>query len=535
MKLSGHLIIGAAEVGPSAGTMRALDPRTDTAIEPPFAFGAEAEVERAARLADAAFDSYNATTLAQRAAFLERIAANLEQAAPALAERASLETGLPAPQFEGETAKTAATLRKFAAVVRQGRFRAATIDTAQPERKPLPRLDHRMQKIGIGPVVVFGASNFPISYSVAGGDTASALAAGNPVIVKAHNAHPGASEIAARAIREAVRACGLHEGVFSMLRGPGNALGESLVLHPLVRAVAFTGSEAGGMALYRLAQQRPDPIPVFAEMTSVNPTFILPGALAARGQAIGDGFAERMLVNVGQACLKPALIIAVEGAGFDAMREGLVNRISAAPARTMLTSGIHQAYLTNVARQQEAGARRIAEGAAADGPNDGQAFLAEVDADEFLASPALAEEVFGPAALLVRARDLNQLTQVARSLRGQLSAAVHLEQSDHDIARGLLPILERRTGRIVINAFAHPQEVSYATVHGGPFPATTDSRFTSVGMTAIDRFLRPVTYQNLPDTLLPEALKNDNPLALWRLVDGELTRKPIQEPDHAFA
>jgi NADP-dependent aldehyde dehydrogenase len=524
MTLSGNLIIGASDVGPSAGTMRAIDPRTNTAIEPAFAFGAEAEVERAARLADTAFDSYNATTLAQRAAFLERIADNLEQAAPALAERASLETGLPAPQLEAETAKTAATLRKFAAVVRQGRFREATIDPAQPERKPMPRLDHRMQKIGIGPVVVFGASNFPISYSVAGGDTASALAAGNPVIVKAHNAHPGASEIAARAIREAVRACGLHEGVFSMLRGPGNALGESLVLHPLVRAVAFTGSEAGGMALYRLAQQRPDPIPVFAEMTSVNPTFILPGALAARGRAIGDGFAERMLVNVGQACLKPALIVAVEGAGFDAMREGLLNRISAAPARTMLTSGIHQAYLKNLARQQEAG-----------GPNDGQAFLAEVDAEDFLASPALADEVFGPTALLVRARDIGQLIQVAQSFRGQLSAAVHLELSDHDIARGLLPILERRTGRIVINAFAHPQEVSYGTVHGGPFPATTDSRFTSVGMTAIDRFLRPVTYQNLPDALLPDALKNDNPLALWRLVDGELTRNPIQEPNHAFA
>jgi NADP-dependent aldehyde dehydrogenase len=535
MNLTGHLIIGAADVGPTAGTMRALDPRTNTTIEPPFAFGAEAEVDRAARLADAAFGSYNATTLAQRAAFLEKIADNLEQAAPALAQRTSLETGLPASQFEGETARTAATLRKFAAVVRQGRFRQATIDPAQPQRKPLPRLDHRMQKIGIGPVAVFGASNFPISYSVAGGDTASALAAGNPVIVKAHNAHPGASEIAARAIREAVRACGLHEGVFSMLRGPGNALGESLVLHPLVRAVAFTGSEAGGMALYRLAQQRPDPIPVFAEMTSVNPTFILPAALAARGHAIGDGFAERMLVNVGQACLKPAIIVAVEGAGFDALREGLAGRVAAAPARTMLTSGIHQAYLKNLARQLEKGARRIAEGAAPEGPNDAQAALAEVDGDAFLASPGLADEVFGPAALLVRVRDLGQLMEVAHSFRGQLSAALHLEPEDHGHARRLLPILERRTGRIVINAFAHPQEVAYGTIHGGPFPATTDARFTSVGMAAIERFLRPVTYQNFPDALLPEALKDDNALGLWRLVDGEPTREPFLESSHASA
>jgi NADP-dependent aldehyde dehydrogenase len=527
MELNGNLIIGAADVGPTAGTMRAIDPRTGAEVEPPFALGTEAEVDRAARLADAAFDSYNATTLEQRAAFLEKIAENLDRVAPVLAQRTSIETGLPAAQFEGEAARTAGNLRKFAAVVRQGRFRQAAIDPAQPERKPLPRMDHRLQKIGIGPVAVFGASNFPISYSVAGGDTASALAAGNPVIVKAHNAHPGASEIVARIVRDAARECGLHEGVFSLVRGAGNAVGEALVLHPLVRAVAFTGSEAGGMALYRLAQQRPDPIPVFAEMTSVNPTFILPAALEARGQAIGDGFAERMLVNVGQACLKPAIILGIDGPGFDAMRAGLVGRVGAAPARTMLTPGIHQAYLSNLQHQQEAGARRIAQGDAASGPFDGQAVLAEVDGDTFLENPALADEVFGPAALLVKLRDLDQLIRAAESFRGQLSATMHLEDADHDIARRLLPILERRTGRIVINAFAHPQEVSWATIHGGPFPATTDSRFTSVGMSAIERFLRPVTYQGFPDALLPEALKSANQLGLWRLVDGELTRDPI--------
>ena len=525
MTINGNLLIGASEVPATAGTMKALDPRTNQEVDPPFALGTEAEADRAARLADAAFDSYNATTLSQRAAFLEKIADNLERATPELAQRTSIETGLPAAQFEGETARTAATLRKFAAVVRQGRFRQATIDPAQPERKPLPRMDHRMQKIGIGPVVVFGASNFPISYSVAGGDTASALAAGNPVIVKAHNAHPGASEIAARAIQDAVRECGLHEGVFSLVRCAGNALGEALVLHPLVRAVAFTGSEIGGMALYRLAQQRPDPIPVFAEMTSVNPTFILPAALAARGNAIGDGFAERMLVNVGQACLKPAIILALEGPGFDAMRDGLMGRVSAAPARTMLTPGIHQAYVTNLARQHGAGAEQIAVGAAPNGPFEGHAALAEVSGAQFLENPRLAEEVFGPAALLVRVRDAEQLIRIAQAFRGQLSATMHLERDDHAIARRLLPILERRTGRIVVNAFAHPQEVSYGTIHGGPFPATSDARFTSVGMSAIERFLRPVTYQGFPDELLSEALRADNALGLWRLVDGELTKQ----------
>jgi len=526
MRLTGHLFIGAADVAATAGTMRALDPRTNQEVEPPFAFGTGAEVDRAARLADEAFDSYNATTLAQRAAFLEKIADNLDRVTPELAARTSIETGLPAAQFEGEAARTAGNLRKFATVVRQGRFRQAAIDPAQPERKPLPRMDHRLQKIGIGPVVVFGASNFPISYSVAGGDTAAALAAGNPVIVKAHNAHPGASEIVARAVREAVQACGLHEGVFSMVRGPGNAVGEALVLHPLVRAVSFTGSEAGGMALYHLGQKRPDPIPVFTEMTSVNPTFILPAAQARRGQAIGDGFAERMLVNVGQACLKPAIILGIDGPGFDAMREGLIGRTRGAPARTMLTPGIHHSYVTNLERQQQEGAKRIAAGAAAEGPNDGQAVMAEVDGDTFLANPALADEVFGPAALLVKLRDVTQLIAVAKSFRGQLSATMHLEEADHETARRLVPILERRTGRIVVNAFAHPQEVSYATIHGGPFPATSDSRFTSVGLSSIERFLRPVTYQGFPDALLPEALKDDNELGLWRLVDGEPTREP---------
>ena len=524
MTITGNLLIGASEVPATAGTMKALDPRTGLEVEPSFAFGTEAEVDRAARLADAAFDSYNATTLSQRAAFLEKIADNLDRVAPELAARTSIETGLPAAQFEGEAARTAATLRKFAMVVRQGRFRQATVDPAQADRKPSPRMDHRMQKIGIGPVVVFGASNFPISYSVAGGDTASALAAGNPVIVKAHNAHPGGSEIAARAIQAAVRECGLHEGVFSLVRGAGNAVGEALVLHPLVRAVAFTGSEIGGMTLYRLAQQRPDPIPVFAEMTSVNPTFILPAAQEARGQAIGDGFAERMLVNVGQACLKPAIILGVDGAGFDAMRDGLIGRVNGSPARTMLTPGIHKAYVTNLARQHEAGAEQIAIGASPQGPFEGHAALAEVSGDQFLANPLLAEEVFGPAALLVKARDVEQLIAIARTFRGQLSATMHLEREDHATAKRLVPILERRTGRIVVNAFAHPQEVSYATIHGGPFPATSDSRFTSVGMTSIERFLRPVTYQGFPDELLPEALKAGNELGLWRLVDGELTK-----------
>jgi alpha-ketoglutaric semialdehyde dehydrogenase len=521
MKLTGNLMIGANEVPASEGTMKALNPATNQLIEPDFAFGGVAEVDLAANLADEAFDEYSHTSLARRAAFLERIADNLDAATLELAARAALETGLPEAQLQGEAARAATQFRQFAEVVRKGRFLQLAIDPAQPDRQPRPRMDHRLQKIAIGPVAVFGASNFPISYSVAGGDTASALAAGATVIIKAHNAHPGASEIQARAIIKAVQDSDLPPGVFSMVRGGGNAIGEALVDHPLIKAVTFTGSEQGGMAIYRRAQLRPDPIPVFAEMTSVNPTFILPQALAARGAQIGGGFVERMLVNVGQACLKPAILIAIEGAGFAALRAAMAKRVTEAAARPMLTRGIHTAYLSGLDHLQSAGAKLIAVGAVAHADLDGRSALLEVDGQRFLGEHALAHEVFGPAALLVKVRDKAEMLAVARSLRGQLSATMHLEEADFELARRLLPVLERRTGRILVNAFAHPQEVSFATIHGGPFPASSDSRFTSVGMTSIERFLRPVTYQGFPDALLPEALRELNPLGLTRSVDGQ--------------
>lgn len=524
MKLTGHLLIGAQEVSATAGTMKALNPATNLEIEPSFALGGPADVDRAAQLADDAFDSFNNSSLADRAAFLERIADGLEAITAELAQRISLESGLPVAQLEGETAKAATQFRQFAAVVRQGRFRQAAIDPAQPERQPRARMDHRLQKIALGPVAIFGASNFPISYSVAGGDTASALAAGCPVILKAHNAHPGGSELMGRVIQQAVKDAGLHEGVFSLVRGGGNEIGEALVEHPLIKGVTFTGSEMGGMALYRRAQLRPDPIPVFTEMTSVNPTFILPAALAARGGEIGDGFAERMLVTVGQACLKPAILLAVDGPGYVELKNAMIARVQAMQARTMLTPGINSAYRKNVERQSNAGAQLIAAGGEAHRPWDGQSVLFEVDGAQMLADATLGQEVFGPAALLVRVSDTEQLITLAKQFQGQLSATMQIDQADHAFAARLLPILERRTGRIVINAFAHPQEVSYASIHGGPFPATSDSRFTSVGMTAIERFLRPVCYQGFPDDLLPEALKHNNPAGIWRLTEGELAK-----------
>ncbi|MEU0851283.1 aldehyde dehydrogenase (NADP(+)) [Streptomyces flaveolus] len=525
MTLTGDLLIGGGRVPATAGTMKAFNPATGELIEPEFAFGGPAEVDRALRLADEAYDTYSRTGLEERAAFLELIADKLEAAKEELAARTSLETGLPAAQFEGEAVRSAGVFRKFAAVVRQGRFLQAAIDPAQPDRRPTPRQDHRLQKVALGPVVIFGASNFPISYSVAGGDTASALAAGCPVVLKAHNAHPGAAEIEGRIIQDAVAESGLHAGVFSLVRGPGNEIGEALVDHPLVKAVTFTGSEAGGMALYRRAQQRPDPIPVFTEMTSVNPTFVLPGALAARAAEIGTGLVQRGMYNVGQACLKPAILLAVEGPGYAELRDAAVAEVEKWAARPMLTPGIHDAYTHNAQRHQDNGAIRLGQGAGPVGEADGQALLLEVTGQQLLAEPTLREEVFGPTLLLVRVADTEELLETARAFRGQLSATLHADSADRPVAERLLPILERRTGRIVFNAFSIPQEVSYASTHGGPFPATSDSRFTSVGMGAIDRFIRPVTYQNFPDDLLPQSLREDNPLDLWRLVDGELTRR----------
>lgn len=528
MTLTGDLLIGGGRVPATAGTMKAFNPATGEFIEPEFAFGGPAEVDRGLRLADEAYDSYSHTGLEERARFLELIADKLEAAKDELAARTSVETGLPAAQFAGEAVRSAGVFRKFAAVVRQGRFLQAAIDPAQPDRRPTPRLDHRLQKVALGPVAIFGAGNFPISYSVAGGDTASALAAGCPVVLKAHNAHPGASEIEGRVIQEAVAESGLHAGVFSLVRGSGDEIGEALVDHPLVKAVTFTGSEAGGMALYRRAQQRPEPIPVFTEMTSVNPTFVLPAALAARAAEIGTGLVQRGMYNVGQACLKPAVLLAVEGPGYAELREAAITEVQKWDARPMLTPGIHDAYTRNARHHQDNGAVRLAEGAAPEGTEGGaygQALLLEVTGEQLLAEPALREEVFGPALLLVKVADTEQLLETARAFRGQLSATLHADTADRATVEQLLPVLERRTGRIVFNAFSIPQEVSYASTHGGPFPATSDSRFTSVGMGAIERFLRPVTYQNFPDDLLPQPLREANPLNLWRLVDGELTRQ----------
>ena len=524
MHIQGDMIIGRRSVRGAAGVVHAIDPARHATLEPAFGLASTDELEQACALAEQAFDDYRALPLERRAAFLDSIAARILDIGPALIERAGLESGLPHARLEGERMRTVNQLRLFAKVVRDGHFLAATLDSALPERAP-PRPDLRMRKVPLGPVAVFGASNFPLAFSVAGGDTASALAAGCPVVVKAHNAHLGTSELVARAVQQAAIDCDMPEGVFSMLVGEGRSIGTALVAHPAIKAVGFTGSRQGGLALMRTASARPEPIPVYAEMSSVNPFFLLPNALDGKAAGIAQGFVDSLTLGVGQFCTNPGLVVGLEGEAFNAFSVAAAEALQLKTAGTMLTPGIHQAYVEAIERRSAVpGVQLLARGAAG---TEGAACAAQpalygCDAATFLANPALEEEIFGPAAVLVRCRDEAELLAVARHVEGQLTATVHATATDQALARALLPLLERKAGRILFNGFPTGVEVSHAMVHGGPFPATSDSRTTSVGATAIERFLRQVCYQAVPAGLLPEELRDDNPLGLARVVDGVL-------------
>ncbi len=526
MQITGDLLLGQSIVRGSGRAARAINPSTGAEIaEPAFAAGEAEAVELACTLAEAAFDPFRQAPLATRAAFLEAIADGIVALGDALIERAHAETGLPKARLEGERARTVGQLRLFAQVVRDGRWLDATLDSAQPERKPLPRADLRMQKIPLGPVVVFGASNFPLAFSVAGGDTASAFAAGCPVVVKAHGAHPGTSELVGRAVQAAVARCGLPEGTFSMIFGEGRTVGSALVAHPFVKAVGFTGSRGGGLALMRVAAARAEPIPVYAEMSSINPLFVLPAALAGRTEAIARGFVDSLVLGAGQFCTNPGLVIAIDGAPLAAFIEHASTALRAKAAQTMLTPGIHAAYTAGLAQLGgQGGVSLAARGEAQSGPAQACAALFVTDAETFLNNAALGDEVFGPASTVIRCRDAAELKRVAAHLEGQLTATLQLDADDAGdlaLAHALLPMLERKAGRVLANGYPTGVEVSYAMVHGGPFPATSDSRATSVGAMAIERFLRPVCYQDLPPSLLPEALRDGNPLGVWRLENGK--------------
>ncbi|OAE15442.1 2,5-dioxovalerate dehydrogenase [Pseudomonas brenneri] len=520
MTLTGNMLIGQHSIPGTRTAIRAINPATDAALEPAYPGGSTEQVAQACALAWSAFDNYRETSLAARAEFLETIASEIEALGDELIERAVAETGLPHARIQGERGRTCQQLRTFARTVRAGEWLDVRVDGAQPGRQPLPRADLRQRQVPLGPVAVFGASNFPLAFSVAGGDTASALAAGCPVIVKAHGAHPGTSELVGRALARAVKQCGLPEGVFSLLYGSGREVGIALVSDPRIKAVGFTGSQSGGIALCQAAQARPEPIPVYAEMSAINPVYLFPGALKARGEALAQGFVASLTQGAGQFCTNPGLVIAVQGPELQQFVSLASDLLQRSPAQTMLTPGIFQAYEAGVSALAEH-AHCLACGLPAQGPNQCQAQLFTTHAQDFLTNPHLQAEVFGAASLLVQCADNAQMRQVTEHLEGQLTATLHLDEGDVEQARALLPALERKAGRLLVNGWPTGVEVCDAMVHGGPFPATSDSRSTSVGTAAILRFLRPVCYQDFPDSLLPDALKQGNPLRLRRLLDGQ--------------
>jgi NADP-dependent aldehyde dehydrogenase len=521
MPITGESLIGQKAVTGSDGPIYATNPATGDTLEPAFHGASLESVAQACTLAAAAFDPFRATPREARAVVLETIADNIVALGDELIERTIAESGLTRPRLEGERGRTVGQLRLFAGLVREGRWLNVTVDTALPERKPLPRPDLRSRRIPLGPVAVFGASNFPLAFSVAGGDTAAAFAAGCPVVAKSHPSHLGTSELVGRAIQAAVASCNLPEGTFSLLVGNGNAVGEALVQHPAIQAVAFTGSRRGGLALQHLAQTRPQPIPILAEMSSTNPVYLLPHALETRGPAIATGLVDSMVLGVGQFCTQPGIILAIAGSALDAFTEAAVAALSKATSGVMLNAGIHAAYTSGrEALVSRADVKVLAEGLPAGPGCSAQPALFRTTAAELLASPELREELFGPSSLLVVCDDEAQVLAVTESLEGQLTATLQYAEDDLAFAQKLLPILERKAGRILVNGFPTGVEVSYAMVHGGPYPATSDSRVTSVGAMAIERFLRPVCYQNFPAELLPPDLAED--VNLLRLVDGKL-------------
>jgi len=526
-ELPGKSIIGFSRAASNSRTFNAVDPSTGENLEPAFHFASSEEVDAAAHLAAKAFEIYGRATGRQKGILLARIAANIEDIGDDLVVRATRETALPAPRIKNEIARTCNQLRLLADLVEEGSWVDARIDRGDPTRTPLPKPDVRSMLRPLGPVAIFCASNFPLAFSVAGGDTAAALATGNPVIVKAHHAHPGTAELVGLALSRAVRECDLPEGIFSLIYGPGSDVGAQLVRHGSIKAGGFTGSRAGGFALMKAAANRPDPIPFYAEMSSVNPVFILASALRDQTESIANGLAASVTLGAGQFCTNPGLVF-IPDAGAEELIARLAELMAAASPFTMLTSTISSAYREGTTALK-ANARVQLVSAGQDGMEDASAgaSLFETDANSFLEDRSLCAEVFGPATLLIKYSSPEQLINCARSLEGQLTATIHADEAELNQSSDLIAILEQKAGRLIINGFPTGVEVGHAMVHGGPFPATSDGRSTSVGTRAGFRFTRPVCYQDFVDSALPDELKDANPLGIWRLIDGEITRASL--------
>lgn len=470
-----------------------------------FSVGTPDHVSRAAEAAEDAFWSYGYSSREARAAFLETIADEIEARAEAITDIGSRETGLPEARLQGERARTTGQLRLFAEHIRKGDYLDRRHDSALPDCKPMPRPDLRMIQRPIGPVAVFGASNFPLAFSTAGGDTAAALAAGCPVVVKGHSAHPGTGEIVTEAIHAAIEACGMHPGTFSNIQGGTREVGQALVQHPLIKAVGFTGSLGGGRALFDLCAARPEPIPFFGELGSVNPMFVLPEAARARGAEIGAGWAGSLTMGAGQFCTNPGIAVIPKGTDGDAVVNATAEALKDTPSQCMLTHDMAEAYRAGKDRFDTRNAVRPVLTTGSDGRDAGPN-LYETDAADYLQDHALGEEVFGPLGLVVRVEGAHEMETLARGFEGQLTCTLHMDEGDTDLARRLMPVIERKAGRLLCNGFPTGVEVADAMVHGGPYPASTNFGATSVGTLSIRRFLRPVCYQNTPTDILPDDL-----------------------------
>jgi 2,5-dioxopentanoate dehydrogenase len=523
MNLKGQHFIGLERSGEISEFFTAINPATNEAIGVKYHTASQDEINRAVSGAAESFAGYSAITAKQKALFLTLIADLILEAGDHLIAVCTSETGLPAGRILGERTRTINQIRLFADLVLEGSWVEAAIDTAIPERQPAPRPDIRSMLIPIGPVVVFGAGNFPLAFSVAGGDTISALAGGNPVIVKAHPAHPGTSEIIADCITEAAKRSGMPGGIFSLLFDTGYNTGKALVMHPQIRAVAFTGSFAGGKALYDLAQTRPDPIPVFAEMSSVNPIFILPEALKKSAGSIAKAIAGSVTLGAGQFCTNPGLLFLVNDANSGPFLETLGEEIKKSIPQTMLTPEIAENYQKKVSQALAGRAMNILmESTEHSLVNQSKPLIALVSGADFEQDQNLASEVFGPYSLVVSCSSMSQMVSIARSLQGQLTATIfHDAENDPDDFDELPGILKNKAGRLIFNGIPTGVEVCHAMNHGGPFPASTDSRFTSVGTSAIKRFVRPVAFQDCPQSLLPTELRDGNPLNIIRLINGK--------------
>jgi NADP-dependent aldehyde dehydrogenase len=522
--LTGHSLIAGQPVVGEGKAAFGFNPASNEQLEPAYTLLTEDQLKAATAAAAEAYASFSTLDPETHASFLEAIADNIESIGEELIIRAGQETGLPAARLQGERARTTGQLRLFANVVRQGDFRGVRIDPALPERTPLPRADIRQRQIPLGPVAVFGASNFPLAFSTAGGDTASALAAGCPVVFKAHNAHPGTGELVGQAIVKAVRDAGLHPGVFSLIYGPGSSIGQALVADPAIKAVGFTGSQSAGIALMRTAAARPEPIPVYAEMSSLNPVFVFPGALSGSAEQI-DALAQQYVTAVtgssGQLCTSPGLLFAPAGERGDKLAAAVGRAVSACAGQTMLTAGIAGSWNAG-AEALGAAANVTVVGQGTPGPTENAPAptIFGTDIGDFVSNHVLHEEIFGAASLVIRYSTAEELIAATNRIEGQLTASLQLTEEDYPTAVQLLPALEQKVGRIIVNGWPTGVEVGHAMVHGGPFPATSDARTTSVGTLAINRFLRPVAYQNLPQELLPAPLQDANPWHLNRRIDG---------------